>query len=318
LHRGSRVVSPDIVSYECLENARLSHESARDLRRRATFAVNIAVADSAIRIAFSSLAASRWFATRFVDMRVARDPSYAFYIVDEGARTCFWSDPGEARVWPFPAAPAPVMSFLADNAAMNDFFRRGPYLGLHAAVVRAAGGPIAILGATTAGKTTTALACAQLGLQLFSDERCILRSGMVFPFLRSPTLRAGGRRLLARDFPDDGSPFARIVHAPAVDGEVSLPASTLFAHAGPVTPEPLRAVAVIDGIGAQPSLREVDAYAVLPELAQATSAPESGLDRVARLLAELRDARCFRLRLGRPRATAEALAQLPAGAESRA
>jgi hypothetical protein len=281
-----------------------------DLQRVAVFRATIGVGPASIEVAFSDRNVFDCFAFKFGDLIVTRRPDYSFYVVEAGDRTHFWSRLDDVRVWPHaPLAPS-IMAFLADNAVMNDFFLRGRYSALHAAVVRGGRGLAAILGTTTAGKTTTAIACMRRGMTFYSDERCVMLDGSVFPFPRALTMRAGGRRLLRED-PSDGEPILNDVLRRTQDhDEVVIRPSALFPNRIGREPGPLRAVFFIDGIDERPGLREVASYDLIPRIAESMWTASVGLERVASIVSEFARVRCYRLRLGRPDATARLLARV--------
>jgi len=283
---------------------------SRDLHRAAAHRATIGVGRASIEVAFSDRRVFDCFAFKFGDLIVTRTPDYSFYVVDTGERTCFWSRSDDVRVWPHPALTPQVMSFLADNAVMNDFFVHGGYSGLHAAVVRGRRGIAAILGSTTAGKTTTSIACVRRGMTFYSDERCVMLDGLVFPFPRALTMRAGGRRLLLDD-PSDGEPIlADVLQRAQNYDDVVIRPSTLFRNGIGRTPEPLSALFVIDGIDERPSVRRVDSYELIPRIAENMWTASVGLERVSAIMSEFAKPLCYRLTLGRPDDTARLLADV--------
>jgi len=307
---GSRSVGPDVVSFASLEVTSLASDIAATMQRAAAFRVTLGIGTTAIGVGFSDPAVLADFRYRFGDLLVDRAPDYEFYVVDSGDGTYFWSDPANVRVWPFEKTASFVTSFFADSAVMYDFFTRGRYLSLHAGVVGGERGLAAIVGSSTAGKTTTTVACARRGMKLYSDERCVLFEHLVYPFPRALTLRAGGRNLLANDGYTGAPAFTAFLQQWEAIPEVLVQPSALFSGRVGGPPLPLSAVLVIDGVAAHPQLTEVPVYDIVPHLAEAMWANASGLDRVARILAEFGALRCYKVRLGAPDQTARLIEEL--------
>ena len=92
--------------------------------------------------------------------------------------------------------------FLADAFALTEFLRERDdgIVSLHAATVGLPGGVAAIIGDSNVGKTTTAVACARAGMDLYSDERCLIdQRSMIYSFPRAINVRATGLQLLVAD-----------------------------------------------------------------------------------------------------------------------
>jgi hypothetical protein len=299
-----------IVSFESLVPGRLEADEERALLERSSFAVTFATGGRTIRVRFSDRAVGEHFAYRYGDMLAGEgaEPAKRFSVIGDGTRTVFWSSRDDVRIWPRPELPVPVASFLTDGAVMNDVFVRGTLRGLHAAVVRGRRGVAAIVGDSTAGKTTTAVACARRGLTFYSDERCVLADGLAHPFLRALTLRAGGRRLLAADDVDDTLGIGAKLRAWQGRDEVLVRPSSLFGARAGGDPAPLTDVIAIDGTGERPEIAEVPVHALLPDIARTMWSAELGLDRAAAILRDFAAVRCARLTLGTPDATARAIA----------
>lgn len=144
-------------------------------------------------------------------------------------------------------------------------------------------------------------------MRLYSDERCIFQEGRVVPFLRRLTLRAGGRAALLEDEPAN-SAFTDLLRSWATYDEVAVRASRLFEGASQGgAPLPLRWLFLIDGYGDVPALTPTTALAAAPALLRSLSRGDSTLDRMAGLLRELQGVGVYRLRLGRPAASAHVI-----------
>ena len=124
------------------------------------------------------------------------------------------------------------------------------------------------------------------------------------------TLRAGGRRLLATVEPKD-TRLGELLRDWQPHEEVAVRPSYLFRGmplGGP--PLPLRCLFLIDGHGATPQLSKTTTLAAAPELLRSLLGGPAGLERLARLLHELRDVAIYRLRLGTPAASASAIREV--------
>ncbi|MDQ2858129.1 MAG: hypothetical protein M3R53_05675 [Candidatus Eremiobacteraeota bacterium] len=296
------------IRFEALSRTRLAPERAAALAARAVHSIGFAVGTSTVSVNFSRAECAAAFAARYEDLASDRAPDFNAFAVEEASDAFFWADATD-RVWQWSGGTLPpdAIAFFADNAGMYEFLCRTPVLGFHAATLAGSAGALALIGATTAGKTTTAVACVRRGLRLYSDERCILEDGRTAPFLRRLTLRAGGRAALLGDPCDEPLGIDRRLREWQNAGEVPVRASALFGAAAGGPPLPLAAVFVIDGRGDRPQVVPVRASDVMPALLASMASRESGLARIARVLHELRDVATYRLRLGPPDATARAI-----------
>ncbi len=298
-----------LLTLDSLEETRLTAAVAGVLSARAPHRFTFAIGTIAIEVAMSDIAALEDFRYRFGDLSAERAADYTFFVVEDAHRAYFWSDPSRVRMWSGGSLGSASLSFLADNAAMDDFFARGRYVGLHAAVLKGARGLCALVGSTTAGKTTTAVACTRRGMRLYSDERCILSDGEVFAFPRALTLRAGGRELLATDTSGDAAFLAAIGQWGDVP-EATVRPSQLFPGRVGGPNELLRVLIVLDGVGDGPRMDRVSLPSIVPQLAEAMSPASYGLDRVAHILSAFKTVECYRLRLGGPDETARNIVEL--------
>lgn len=289
------------VSFESLEQTQLSPQRAAQFAATAIYKVTLAVGLTTIAVCFSRLSAAADFAERFGDMLATREADLVVYAVDRRGEAYFWRSTDRARRWCGPISNE-LLVFFADNVALHEHFATCGDIGIHAAVIARASHCVAIVGPSTAGKTTTALAAARDGFALYSDERCIVANRRVVPFLRAITVRAGARcALLADDAPD--GPVDAMLHALPAHGESSVRPRLLVGESCGGPPRPLDALFVIEGRDATPSVEPCSVYAMLPALLRSMVSRESGVERAVRLLAELRAVALFRLRLGTPAAT---------------
>ena len=279
--------------------------------------VAIAIDEYRFLVHFTNPEAAEWLRRRFHDMLTAETEASAqdvhVYARQDAQVSYFWIRNG--RVWTFDAeALLPhVLAFFAECVMTVSYFDLRAGIGLHAAAVGIYDRVCAIVGHSTAGKTTTALACAAVGMSFFSDERCVLEAGKATPFLRSITVRAAGRALLLRD------PDLQATELPALLNRLSDDHQENMLPPSRITSEPradsarLRALVVLSGYGDQPFLERTDVYRVMPELLQSIVCKESALDRVARVISEMRQIPIFRMRLGPPGQSALAIQRLLAG-----
>jgi len=289
------------ISFESLEETRLSASEAATYASLARHEVSIAFGRSTIAVRFSRPTAAAAFGERFGDMLGERPADAVVYAVALDGQAYFWSTPGRVRRWP-EDPDDDTLVFFADNVAMHEHFATSNDVCIHAAVLARAIGTVALVGRSTAGKTTTALAAVRHGFSLYSDERCIIQDGHVVPFLRAITVREGGRRALLESVSPADTLDKRLRELPA-RGDVAIRPQFLLGERAGGPPRPLGAVLIIAGRDATPSVEACAAYAVLPALLRSMTSRDSGIDRAARLLAMLRGVPVYRLRLGTPGAS---------------
>ena len=296
------------LRFEALSRTQFAPERGAALAARAAYRVGFTVGTSTVALNFSRAESAAAFAARYRDLASDGAPDFSVFAVEEGSDAFFWAEAAE-RVWQWSGGTLPpdIIAFFADSAGMYEFLCRTPVLGFHAATLAGATGALTLIGATTAGKTTTAVACVRRGLRLYSDERCILEDGRVAPFLRRLTLRAGGRAALLNDPCDEPLGIDRRLREWQNADEVAVRASALFGASAGGPPLPLAAVFVIDGRAERPEVVRTTPSDVMPALLASMASRESGLDRIARILHELRNAATYRLCLGPPDATARAI-----------
>jgi hypothetical protein len=290
------------VSFGSLEPAPLSPEVAAAYAARAQHEVVLAVGRTTIGVRFSRAPAATAFAERFGDMLSDAAPAVVAYAVELQDESYFWVSPDRARRWAGPISDH-LLVFFSDILALHEYLVTSIDVGFHAAVVASGPVVVALVGRTTAGKTTTAIAAVRNGFHLYSDERCIIQDGLVVPFLRAITVREGGRSALLRDAVAD-SPIDAKLRELQVRGEAPVRPSVLLPGFAGGPPRPLAGMFLIEGQNATPSLEPCTVYDVLPALLESMASRDSGLDRAARIANELRGRPLYRLRLGSPAATA--------------
>ena len=295
----------NVISAEDLRPTVQPRWSEERLRARAPHAVSIAVDDSAMTIRFDDALCAALFAERYADQLAAHAARLVHYVVGTQAGYLFWSRGGQAWSWDHGPLSARAVVFLADATAIAALIRASSQLlSLHAAAIAYDGIAAAIAGDASAGKTTTAIACARRGMGLYSDERCIVRDGLVVPFARTLNVRSEGWRLLAQDRVDAGLILSAQPRRYGDAETLSVRISELFGPNAIASPAPLRAVFLVSGREERPRLARVAWCDVAPALMRWMDSKEQGLPRVARLVHALREACCFRLFLGPPDASA--------------
>lgn len=245
---------------------------------------------------------ARLFALRYADHPATREPDFRYYAATVRGGYAFWCGHAPTWRWAQGALPPDAIVFLADSVALSALLRFDDGLAsMQAAAIEFNGIAGAIAGQSTAGKTTTLLACARRGMRIYSDERVLLRHSIVHPFLRRCSVRAAGARLLLADRDAD-----RLADALRIAPELSL--KTCFGSDAIAQPQKLRALFVIEGTGHCAGLELIDTAAALPSITRWFDTRGDMVDRVSRAIGILRGVRCYRLTLGTPDETAAAIA----------
>ncbi|MFN2449371.1 MAG: hypothetical protein ABR508_06220 [Candidatus Baltobacteraceae bacterium] len=271
------------------------------LRQGAPQSVALRIAQIGVRIETAVPGLAAELALRYAGHLDERAPDFVYRIFPSPQGYAFWCDHDGAWQWKAGSLPLDAIAFLADAAMLSALVHFDPLLAsVHAAAVAAHGCAAAIAGDSTAGKTTTLLACARAGLQVYSDERALVRQGIVHSFLRRCSVRPDGRSRLLAD--DDADALAHAMHA---RGDIALAA--VFGEAAVAPPLALRALFVLDGYAARPFIEPIDATAALPAVSRWFDTCGGAIERTARALGLLRSLHCFRLTLGTPRESALAV-----------
>lgn len=308
--RSSGAVETRYLTLAALEKASLSVSDADRLAASAIYAVRLSIAGEALEFLFSDRAAAAMFWDKYHDHVDEQRPRFRYRVVCDAGRWWFWSKPDRAKSCPAEGLGIEQVVFLADGAGMFDFFLHSDSVALHAAVVGSESGVATIIGASTAGKTTTALACTSLGATLYSDERCVFRDGLIWRFHRALTVRPGGRALLGRETEAIDSPLATCIRQGPDNVEFSVRPSVLFDDSTDVRPAPLRAIFLLSGRGSSPQAQQVLIHTVLPELLTSMVSRDRGLARPARLLQAFKGVPVYRLQLGSPYASAAMICEI--------
>jgi len=263
-----------------------------------------------LRVSFEDARAAKYFAHRYHHMVTSeQEVSFELDVVrDRDGTQLFRVTPGAIYAWRHGKIGPEDVAFLADAVATTSAFTRmAGTLALHAAAIRSGNGAFAIVGDSNTGKTTTAVACALSGFQVYSDEFCIVSNGSVRPFPRCLSLRPGGIAVLNR---------LRAVPATLRDelriregGWTNVRFDRLFGGVPAGEKVPLRAIFLLDGRAEHPSIEPLAPAALLPVAARYAKSASPPLERVAEVLLLLRSLACYKLVVGDPNETVSAIAQ---------
>jgi uncharacterized protein YerC len=261
-----------------------------------------------VGVAFSAPAAKEAFARQFADAISTTEPQIIIFVVEVDERVYLWSDADRVYLWDAGTISPGVVAFFADAVAVREVVASTSILSVHAGVVGGKRSLAAIVGASTAGKSTTTIACVGRGLRFYSDERCIISDGLVFPFLRAVTLRPGGRRALS----STAGP-SRLFESPKIwfgDADIVARPRFLFDDQAGGPPRALGTAFFILGRSSVAEILPMSVRDALPLLLASMDAREEGLDRIARALREFDRVECHGLQLGTPDETAKLIADV--------
>jgi len=270
------------------------------------FSLHVRIAGIVMEMRFDDASMCDRFARRYRDHVIARTaPDMTFFCVRHDGAYYFWSNAIQTA-WRWPGElPPHAVTLMIDATAMASLVRSdATLLSFHAGAVACNGFAAAIVGESTAGKTTTTIACARRGMTPYSDERLLLRDGMVLPFMRAFNVRPGGRALLQSD--DASDEFAIAMRREPADADwtdVSL--FEVMPRLRKPQPAPLCAVFVLQPAAGEASVREIDPrHATRSLMTCADCAAQSLLERAARTMGMLRTTTVYNLTLGTPAETA--------------
>jgi hypothetical protein len=280
--------------------AALSEAQRGALSARARHVVSYGVAGAGVSARFDDASGARELALRYGALRRDEPAALPVYAVcDDAGLPHFWTDEGPAYRWPHGPLSGRVTAFFADAFATHALLSSLPEaVSLHAAALRWHDAAFALTGISTAGKSTTALACAAVGARLYSDERCVTTAEGTIPFPRTINVRRGGLDLLLGELPDCEL-RRRLAPHRGEDWE-GVRFDELFGDAALPEPAPLRALFAIAGREAAPRSRRITPVEMLPLAEQGASVRARGIDRVRALLEFYRGVACFELVLGSP------------------
>lgn len=305
------------ITAACLRISNVAPEVLDALVPRARHTVAIEAFGTSVAVNFEDPSAAALLARRyapFLRAGAAAQHLYAVRSPEHGPR--FWGSSGSQFVWPL-GAVSETYSKLADALAMDLLFRRTPAtVSFHAGAVQIGSAAAEIAGMTTSGKTTTTLACVRRGMPLYSDERCVVRNGMVLRFPRALNVRPHSAALLSAEA------VAGVAALPELhDGtgdDYLLPADAF----GRAAPRPLAAVFFITGRSDRASVAPMSKNRAVPSVVDSLFLVEPPLDLVGRAVAILQRVPVFALTLGSPDESAQAVIatvrelEQPSGAEA--
>lgn len=275
----------------------------------AQHAVTLEFAGRVAEVRFSSSEAAGRYRRRYRHLASVRPPNIVVYAAARRPdEIYFWAEGGSPSLWNHSALNAAGVAFLADAVATTVFFTASEELmALHAATVSDGAATAAILGSSTAGKTTTGIACARRGLALYSDEFCLLAPDGVVPFPRALNVRGQAIALLRGD-PAPRSPVDAWLQACGSEDCEDVSYDELFGGAPAPQSLPLRAAFAVSARGSKPSARRITPGQMLPHAAAWAKMHERGVRAVERILETLQGVACYDLVLGSPDDTARLIA----------
>ncbi len=293
-----------VITADRLQPIELSTESRRKFSLFARSSVNIDIAGLACAVKFNDEKAAAIFSRSYGDMPAVRSiKREAFCISHPDFGALFWAADGPAYQWPHERLTEQGIAFLADAFALASFLRgRRDVVSIHAAVVGSRGKVAAIVGDSHAGKTTTAIACVRYGMDIYSDERCLIANDFIIPFPRAVSVRSHGAELLVNGTTNDE--IARRLRDRAFVPEKCMRYGEIFGEWIPPQPGKLHAAFLISQHGDREDLEAIPPHAMIRPAARWAQGEESGIDRIAKLLSLFEKAACYRLTLGSPDASA--------------
>lgn len=272
------------------------------LKRRATHGVHIGLLGCGISAYFEQEGGAAQLRARYRSFSYDGSGLQAHIACDDRGITHFLGD-GEAYVWPHGRLSDRGTAFLADAVITDALLRAIPAsITLHAAALRYGDAAFALTGVSTAGKTTTAIACAAAGCGIYSDERCINTPAGVVPYPRALNIRPGALELLRANLPP-GEVGDRIRGFRGTQWR-NAPFEELFAAREQPAPARLHALFSICGYGAAPQTRRITPIEMLTAAQIGAKSRARGMERLGALIQTLSEAACFELVLGTPYATA--------------
>jgi hypothetical protein len=303
-----------VIGADDLVLSQLGELERAALARRATYTVAIGIGDRSAVVHFDQLQSAKLLELRYRDLPARGGPEIHVYAAhDDAGNPHFWTAGGAGYSWPQgPVRPA-VVAFFADGITQHALLRAIPSaVTLHAAALKYAGVAFAITGHSTAGKSTTAVACVDAGGELYSDERCIITPAGTLAFPRAVNLRSGGIDVLLADLAP--SPLRSRLEAHCGRDWENANFADVFAPREPPTIAPLRAIFVIGGREGRPRSRRLSAPEMLPFAQMGAITAATGIDRACAILCVLQKVACYEIMLGTPSASARHIFEVVAGA----
>ncbi len=266
------------------------------------FVLHVEIAGISMRLRFDDTKLCSQFAARYREhVQPGGDAAIVYSCSRIGDSYYFWSS-AIPTAWRWPGSlPLQALVLLVDATAMASLVRSDQtLLSFHAAALDSPFGAVGIVGESTAGKTTTTLACARAGMSVFSDERLLVRGNTVLPFLRAFNIRPHGRALLEAD--DAADEFAAVMaqQPRELDWTDVSPYEVIPGLRRP-QPAALRALFLLQGVSDRASVTELGQAQIMRVLmASADCCASSRLERAARVRALIAGVGIFGLTLGTP------------------
>jgi len=294
-----------IVNADNLHVTSIDPTALNELKVRAVHCVALDVHGLGLAVRFENKAAADFFRRRYCAFPPAGKAAFECFAVEGPLGPTFWAENGPVLYWPTPLIPR-CIAFLADAVSMKAFFNsRDDLVSFHAAAVRVGDVAAAVFAHTNGGKTTTAIACARRGMQLYSDERCNISGLNVLPFPRNLNVRSGSVDLLATEsVPGDLGITDRMKERSGANW-FNASFEDIFGSAGVPPPRPLAAIFFIAGSAGAASAEPMPTSVSIAKFSRSgLRSAIRGFDRAALLARMLQNVRCYSLWLGTPDATA--------------
>jgi hypothetical protein len=287
------------------------------LAKKPFHAVTIEIGGVAVEARFEWPEAAAVYRRRYRHMLSTGAPRYFAHVAGwKAGEVYFWISGGATYVWLHSQVGANEVSFLMDAVVNTTVFNSTDGLiALHAGVVGDGASVAALVGTTTAGKSTTSIACARRGLDLYSDEFCLVTPRGVLPCPRSLNLREGGIELLARDSAPASPIDAWLLRNRGADRE-NVGFDDLFGEPRIPEPRPLRLAFIVAGVGPHPQAMPITPARMLVHVEPWARMKARGIDAAGALLALLRDVASYELTLGKPDDTARLIGEMLASARN--
>jgi hypothetical protein len=281
-----------------------------ELAPLAVHPVGFTIAGVPVEVRFNVAGAADIYRRRYRHMLSEQAPAMTACAVARSSDAVFWACDGPLYSWDEGPVPDRIVAFFADAVATTTFLQSiDDLIALHAAAVTNGRSAAFIAGVSTAGKSTTAIACFRRGLQLYSDEFCLVRAGAVLPHPRAISVRREGSELLFADATPP-SPVDAWLRANRGHDRENVGFDELFGTATWPQPRPLRVAFAAVAKERAPSVRSIAPAQMLAHTMPSARLKTRGLEAVAALLAVLQPLTCYELTLGPPDATAEIIAQI--------
>ncbi|MDQ6827111.1 MAG: hypothetical protein M3Z14_07940 [Candidatus Eremiobacteraeota bacterium] len=264
-------------------------------------------------VAFDDSQAANAFRSRYRQLLAKETNGHtdAFALRESSHGMIFGSVARAVFHWPHGRLSTRAFVFLTDAVTISSFFFTTPHvISLHAAAVGASGNVAAIVGDSNAGKTTTAIACARRGLQLYTDERCVvLGDDRVMPFPRAVNIRKGGLALLTGDAARVTDDLAERLRRKRRGSWENADYRRLLGSWHPPLAGRLRSLFLLARNGRGPCIEPIPATAAVRGTLQWAQCSANGIERFGRLLRLFSNVDCYRLNLGSPDETARLIEQ---------